>query len=170
MNRMKKLRHTNSRSKLLDGFDPCPGSFKPAVGGRCSKCWDLHPVYDSVVNRTYKLGKHKNTLKPHRVIEIKDPRQLRRQAINDNLCPNCETRKPTVTFIANGGIMDWIHGGGEQWCELCVVKVQLKSAKESKSDPDIGEKVKEVNKKCLAHIALTLLKLKLSSLTQTLIA
>lgn len=128
-------------------YDPCPGSNKPAVNGHCSVCWSLYECYDSIGQRTYKLGSRKNTLKPHRLIQTS--KQYYREPVNDNLCPNCEKREPTIEFLPDsGGVMEWAHGGSQLWCEPCVVETQLKHAREcTKTVPKLEQKLAKLLQK-----------------------
>lgn len=45
-------------------------------------------------------------------------------------CRNCEKRPASGIWLGTGSVMDYIHGGGVPWCELCMVKEQLKHAEE----------------------------------------
>mgnify|MGYP001564868610 CR=1 FL=1 len=46
------------------------------------------------------------------------------------LCANCNKHKGTETWVGSGGIMDWVHGNYSMWCRCCILKAQLKHAKE----------------------------------------
>lgn len=45
------------------------------------------------------------------------------------LCEACGDRPATHTWVGEGGTLALIHGGGRQWCELCVVRAQLDYAR-----------------------------------------
>ncbi len=51
-----------------------------------------------------------------------------------DLCQHCRERKATINWVGKGGMMDYIHGGYERWCEFCVLKEQLKYALKHKDD------------------------------------
>ena len=46
------------------------------------------------------------------------------------LCQNCGKRKATINWVGHGSVMDFIHGGYERWCEVCVLKYQIKYNKQ----------------------------------------
>lgn len=49
------------------------------------------------------------------------------------LCVNCGEREATETWVGDGGVLAWSHGGGRPWCELCCKKAQLKYAEDAAS-------------------------------------
>ncbi len=60
-------------------------------------------------------------------------------------CQNCKKRQATVNWIESGSMVEWAHGGGEEWCEYCAVEFQLKNAKErAKAIPKLEKKLKEL--------------------------
>lgn len=50
--------------------------------------------------------------------------------ILSDLCRNCEERPGLETWVGDGGVMSYVHGGGEPWCKKCCIEAQLKHARE----------------------------------------
>jgi hypothetical protein len=42
------------------------------------------------------------------------------------MCQNCGKREATINWLDHGSIMDFIHGNYQRWCEVCVLKHQIK--------------------------------------------
>ena len=66
------------------------------------------------------------------------------------VCQNCGKKcKGTVTWLGeNGNIHTWTHGGGREWCMLCIRKAQLAFAKRTaKRIPRLEKEVKELSNK-----------------------
>jgi hypothetical protein len=45
-------------------------------------------------------------------------------------CENCGERPGTRKWLGEGGAVDLVHGFYSMWCEVCVLKEQIKHAEE----------------------------------------
>lgn len=62
-----------------------------------------------------------------------------------NLCANCGEREGTQKWVANGGVMDLIHGFYEMWCEVCCLTKQIEFAEERAAEiPVMRARLKEL--------------------------
>lgn len=59
-------------------------------------------------------------------------------------CENCHKRKATTRWVGEGSVLDFVHGSYQNWCEQCVLEVQIAYAEKHKNDL---EKLKEKLKK-----------------------
>jgi len=50
------------------------------------------------------------------------------------MCQNCHKRKTTVTYVGEGGMLDFIHGMYERLCKHCCLEKQIKYAEKHKND------------------------------------
>lgn len=61
------------------------------------------------------------------------------------LCQQCQQRPGTHTWVADGGIWAYTHGGGQWWCEECVVRAQLAHAEKVTADiPALKDRLLEL--------------------------
>lgn len=51
-----------------------------------------------------------------------------------SLCAKCGEREGTMDFVAEGGVLAYVHGMYQRWCRLCVVREQLAYAKARAAD------------------------------------
>src|SRR5271155_2198870 len=40
-------------------------------------------------------------------------------------CRHCGVREATQWYVADGGMMAFVHGCGQAWCESCIVAEQI---------------------------------------------
>jgi len=60
-------------------------------------------------------------------------------------CEKCRVREATMVWTGDSGILGFAHGMGQNWCEYCVVKEQLKHAKEMASKiPELEKRLEEL--------------------------
>jgi hypothetical protein len=61
------------------------------------------------------------------------------------ICVECKTR-PATKWMSEGA-MAFVHGARSPWCELCLVRAQLKHAQERAAEiPALEAQVKELEK------------------------
>ena len=61
------------------------------------------------------------------------------------LCQNCKLRPGTETWVADAGVLGLLHGMHQRWCSLCVVKEQLKYAREKAAAiPALEQQLREL--------------------------
>jgi hypothetical protein len=61
------------------------------------------------------------------------------------MCQNCGKQEATITWIGEGGSLAYVHGMGQEWCELCCVKEQLTYAAEQAARiPELKRRLKEL--------------------------
>lgn len=46
----------------------------------------------------------------------------------DGTCQNCKQRPATENWTGGGGVMAFVHGIYQRWCEVCCVTAQLEHA------------------------------------------
>lgn len=64
------------------------------------------------------------------------------------LCVNCKVRKPDGIWIGEGSMMDYIHGAGARWCNLCMRREQLKYAERLAADiPRLKAEIVELERR-----------------------
>ena len=57
-------------------------------------------------------------------------------------CLKCGREAETSVYVGDGGMMDVIHGGGQQWCELCIVRGQIAYVRDQAARlPDLEAKL-----------------------------
>ena len=62
-------------------------------------------------------------------------------------CKNCKNRKATTLWIDDDQAFSLAmsHGCAQEWCELCILKVQLEHAENlAITIPDLKRKIKEL--------------------------
>jgi len=60
-------------------------------------------------------------------------------------CENCHKREATTKWLGNGSALDLVHGAYWMWCEICVVKEQIKYAEESAARlPELRARLSEL--------------------------
>jgi protein-arginine kinase activator protein McsA len=62
-------------------------------------------------------------------------------------CQHCHKREATVHWVGEGGVLDFVHGMYEEWCEICSLEAQLAHAKKHKNDLQILRKRYALQKK-----------------------
>lgn len=61
------------------------------------------------------------------------------------VCVRCQKRPGTTIWIGEGGVMDYIHGGGVPYCQRCVVECQLEYARKlTATIPDLERQLAEL--------------------------
>lgn len=40
-------------------------------------------------------------------------------------CANCGKRPGTISWVGEGGVLDYVHGMYQMWCELCTVEASI---------------------------------------------
>lgn len=61
------------------------------------------------------------------------------------ICANCGEREGTINWVGRGGVMDFVHGMYEVWCELCAVEADLEYAKkQAKRVPELEKKLEKL--------------------------
>jgi len=61
----------------------------------------------------------------------------------EDRCANCKTRKATMDWVGEGGVLAWTHGMYTRWCEYCATEAQLKYARErAAAIPELEAKLK----------------------------
>ena len=49
-------------------------------------------------------------------------------------CQHCHKRKATIKWVGEGGMLAFLHGAYEMWCNRCCDEAQLAFAKKHKDD------------------------------------
>jgi protein-arginine kinase activator protein McsA len=49
-------------------------------------------------------------------------------------CQHCHKREATVNWVGEGGMMNFIHGFYERWCEQCCLEAEVAYAEKHKND------------------------------------
>lgn len=62
-------------------------------------------------------------------------------------CQKCHKREATIKWVGTGGVLDYVHGMYEEWCELCALKAQYEHAKKHRNDFQTLRKIYESQKK-----------------------
>lgn len=47
------------------------------------------------------------------------------------ICQHCGKRKATINWVGIGGVLDFVHGNYQRWCNYCATKEQLKHARKA---------------------------------------
>ena len=50
------------------------------------------------------------------------------------ICQHCGKHPANLTWVGEGGALEYLHGGGERWCEWCAVDAQLTFARARAAD------------------------------------
>ena len=50
---------------------------------------------------------------------------------DDGLCRSCRRREATVNWVGDGGVMAYVHGAYQRWCNVCAVRAQIAHAEEA---------------------------------------
>ncbi len=62
-------------------------------------------------------------------------------------CENCHKRIATTKWVGEGSMMDFVHGGYEEWCEICCLRAQIVYAEKHKNDlRELKEKLKKLKR------------------------
>lgn len=46
-------------------------------------------------------------------------------------CRNCGARRATTWWVDDGGVLAFVHGMGQPWCEVCCNQKQIEFAEEA---------------------------------------
>lgn len=64
------------------------------------------------------------------------------------ICQHCGKREATTIWVAEGGVLAWTHGGGQDWCQVCVIEAQLEHARKMASKiPELEKELEELKGK-----------------------
>lgn len=62
-----------------------------------------------------------------------------------DICQRCQQRPATLNWVADGGVMAYVHGMTQRWCERCAVSEQLVYAtKIAATIPNLKERLRQL--------------------------
>jgi len=74
-------------------------------------------------------------------------------------CDNCDKDRPTRMWLGSEGVMLMVHGGGAQWCEVCILTARLEHARErADAIPDLERDLMEAKAAAIADDVLARVK------------
>lgn len=60
-------------------------------------------------------------------------------------CVRCHRVAPLQIWVGEGGIMGYVHGAYQMWCERCIVEAQLEHAlRADEGIPTLKARLKEL--------------------------
>jgi hypothetical protein len=66
----------------------------------------------------------------------------------DGMCQNCKQNPATTNWTGEGGVIAFVHGAYQRWCDVCCVTAQLEHARAMAAQiPDLEAKLAEFDRK-----------------------
>jgi len=64
------------------------------------------------------------------------------------LCQNCGKREATTNWVGDGGVIEYVHGFYQRWCDYCATKATLAYArKQARRIPSLERKLAKLKAK-----------------------